>query len=106
MKPLLAIGLAGLLAGCATQYEWDLDHKTGQVYLAGTRRVFNPGAAQQIAEGAANDLGSFAQGYAQGAAEYQATHPTIYVTPTYVPPQQHGTATVFTPGQPMTFINY
>jgi hypothetical protein len=44
--------------------------------------------------------------YSQGVAQYEATHPTIYVQPSYV--QQHGTMTLMTPGaaHPFTFINY
>jgi hypothetical protein len=78
MKQLLAIGLAGLLAGCGTCYDWEVDHKTGQVYLAGTHPAFNADAAQEILQGAAKDLGRFAQGYAEGGAQYQPPPPSPY----------------------------
>jgi hypothetical protein len=104
MKPLLAIGLAALFAGCGTQYDWEVDHQTGQVYLAGTRPAFNSEAAQQIAQGAANDVGRLAQGYWQAAAQYQAAHPVVTVIQAPAV-QQHGSGTVWVDGQPI-WVNY
>ena len=78
----LAIPLA-LLTGCTTEYAWDVDQKTGQVYLADTRQVFSPEKAQQMATGVAGVadgltgvVGAYARGYAQASQTYQATHPT------------------------------
>jgi hypothetical protein len=69
--------------------------------------------AAKIGDQLKSGVGRFANGYAQGAADYQYTHPTVYVQPSYVAPAlpQHGTATV-TPtgfgsfGAPSYNINY
>jgi hypothetical protein len=98
------------LTSCTTNYAWDVDQRTGQVYLKGTRQVFDPQKAAAVVDSvndaAISTVGAYARGYAASAEEYQATHPTVYVQPTYVPQQQHGTATVITPGAPISFINY
>jgi hypothetical protein len=54
-------------------------------------------------------LGNAMVAYGNGVAQYEATHPTIYVQPSYV--QQHGTMTVQPTGfgsfgQPSYQINY
>lgn len=113
MKRLaLAMITASILGGCSTGYKWDTD-KNGNVYLAGTYQRFDPDKAAAISNELASGAGRFATGYAQGAADYQYTHPTVYVQPSYVVPAlpQHGTATV-TPtgfgsfGAPSYNINY
>jgi hypothetical protein len=97
------------LAGCTAQQE---ARRTGVVGPDGQIVWDDPGStlygepvqqsnpAQVIAQG----VSDFARGYAQASQEYQAEHP--YQAPQPIQIQQHGTATVFTPGKPLTFINY
>jgi hypothetical protein len=59
--------IAGLLSGCTTNYAWDVDQR-GQVYLKGTRQVFDPQKAAAVVD-AVNDtaistVGAYARGYA------------------------------------------
>ena len=112
MKIVLGMLAALTLGGCSTGYKWDTD-KNGNVYLTGTYQRFDPDKAAAVM-GAAADLGSaYYGGRAQGYADYQYTHPTVYVQPSYVAPtlQPHGTATV-TPtgfgsfGAPSYNVNY
>jgi uncharacterized protein YceK len=109
MKCLVLTILAALsLGGCTTAYKWDTDKK-GNVYLAGTSQRFDPDKAAAIAgtvvgttlavAAVGAELGS---SYYGGVSDYYATHPTVYVQPSYVAPYQtyqpyqpqHGTATI------------
>jgi hypothetical protein len=74
--------LLALLTGCATEYAWKYDPNTGEVSSAGTRQVFSPAKAQQVADGVAGVVdglagaaGTYARGYAQASQTYQAEHP-------------------------------
>jgi hypothetical protein len=107
MKILLLACVA--LAGCAAQEA----RRTGVVGPDGQIVWDEPGElygvpqsnpAQEIAQG----VSDFARGYAQGAEQYQAEHPYQAPQPIQIQQQQHGTATVFTPGatHPLSLINY
>jgi hypothetical protein len=90
---ILFLAAAALLSGCTAENQ------------AAFTQGWNRGIAfrNQVLLPA---LGNALVAYGNGVAQYEATHPTIYVQPSYV--QQHGTMTLMTPGavHPFTFINY
>jgi hypothetical protein len=112
MKRLLAIGLAGLLAGCAAQQHvtrtgvirngqiiWDKPGVTlfGEPVQPSTVPVQSRG--QRIAEGIAQGISDFSTGYAQGASQYHATQPI------YDPPPQWHSGAIYGPDGQTSLYN-
>jgi hypothetical protein len=102
MKRLLLLALLALV-GCSTSYDWEVDHKTGTCYLAGTHQTFDgqktAAVADALTQVVGDGVGRFAQGYAEGSAiqqdapQYQAPAPVVYQHP------QSGSAVTFQNGQ-------
>jgi hypothetical protein len=101
--PLLLI--AGLLTGCTTNYAWDVDQRTGQVYLKGTYQTFDSqkalGVVDAVNGAVISTAGAYARGYAASSEEYQETHP--YVQPTL--PQTHMGTIVGPDGQMSSYYS-
>jgi hypothetical protein len=86
------------LGGCTTTYTWNTD-KTGSVYTRTSHTSFDPEKAALVADGVTQALGTALVAYSNGVAEYEATHPTVYVQP------QHGCGYIYVNGQAV-FVQY
>jgi hypothetical protein len=110
IKIALTLISAALLGGCTAEQQADARLGWERGVATGTRirnEVVLPLLASTL-----EVAGTAAAGYAQGYSDYYATHPTVYVQPSYIQPMQpqHGTITVMptwrNAGDGPTFINY
>lgn len=93
---LLTASLMGgciLLGGCTTSYTWDAHQGPGRAitYTRHDHTTVDPDKVAAVA-GAVLDTtlqvaGTASAGYAEGVAEYQYTHPTVYIQPSFIQPQ-------------------
>lgn len=77
------------LGGCSTSYTWDAHQGPGRsiTYTRHDHMSVDADKVAAVGDALTRASGDFAVGAARGYADYEYTHPIVYVQPSFIQPQ-------------------